>query len=1071
MRICGLHPRLNVVSGPNEAGKTTMAEFIRSVLFGFPKKSVRGNNYESLDGGQRSGRLTVHGEAGGPFLLSRQERPGRKAGVLLATDGEGNPVDASVFLELGADGEVSNRGRFLFAFDLDNLRELDREGLRSRILGTALGSVDVNPMDVLHAIDDRISRLTKRTHSDDSSMFALQSRIGKVEKRLRILGEKPDHYIQLRQELENTRNRKQESAAGIKRYEHELDRLRPILACEHDWNKLASLDRRILDLTDASGFPVDGVSRLESISERLREAQGARGELEKQIQMLQERLDRLNPDPRYVEHATAVTLLSERARECSGHLARLESLRAGISQASNILDEEIAGLGANWDRDSVAASDPSLVVEREITGFEQSARKLGERVELLEARVAEHEQSCERLREKIALKKRRVEHLAKSCDGFLAPRVRGLLLEWKELHAGAVRLQQQILQINQEMEKLKSELRETDSRIRALESEPGASRFHLPVAGIVQLVAAGALLLVHAMADLSHTASMGLLIAGILLCLTGPLSCAISLAQARKGRSKREHELADLTGYRRRSDREFKNLATNLEKYTADLRKRTHRMATIARTVLGNPQARREEVLQAERRSLAAEEGVRERKALEEALEGDQSDRMSESRRTEELRGELHRAQHELTALRGNWKAFLQAHGLEDDISPDTALVLVRRLSDLKRDMLRIGEMERESAAVRKEWDNLVHAAQKLSSDLGSPVNDETPLLDRIAQWMQISSEARETFTARQELLERVEEVGIRLETETGKSQKLAGSIRRLMESAAVDDEESFRQKALQHHEYSDLERDRRLVEERLITALGLQNAAEMRNVLENQDWGANKGIAAQWQTDVQEMRSAVEELAAAEGRLTREIETLEAEEETEELTAQREELLTRLNDAIGDWTTLKLASALLTRTIRLYESEKQPKVMARASEIFRHITSGAFNRILFPLDTESLQVERSDGSCLAEEKLSRATLEQVYLALRLAHLDVCRPNGPVLPVLMDDVLVNFDPQRAECTAELLAEFAEEVEIQLLFFTCHPHVEAYFPASAARFRLKHSRSEVSNTVGVHAFSA
>jgi uncharacterized protein YhaN len=46
------------------------------------------------------------------------------------------------------------------------------------------------------------------------------------------------------------------------------------------------------------------------------------------------------------------------------------------------------------------------------------------------------------------------------------------------------------------------------------------------------------------------------------------------------------------------------------------------------------------------------------------------------------------------------------------------------------------------------------------------------------------------------------------------------------------------------------------------------------------------------------------------------------------------------------------------------------------------------------------------------------------------------------LPLVMDDVLVNFDPRRARLAAQTLAEFA--AESQVLLFTCHPETAAVF---------------------------
>ncbi|MCA9658063.1 MAG: hypothetical protein KC486_06950, partial [Myxococcales bacterium] len=68
----------------------------------------------------------------------------------------------------------------------------------------------------------------------------------------------------------------------------------------------------------------------------------------------------------------------------------------------------------------------------------------------------------------------------------------------------------------------------------------------------------------------------------------------------------------------------------------------------------------------------------------------------------------------------------------------------------------------------------------------------------------------------------------------------------------------------------------------------------------------------------------------------------------------------------------------------------------------------------------------------------STGTREQLFLALRLAYvLEYCDRAEP-LPVIIDDVLVNFDRARARSTLEALCEVARST--QVLLFTCHHHI-------------------------------
>jgi uncharacterized protein YhaN len=70
---------------------------------------------------------------------------------------------------------------------------------------------------------------------------------------------------------------------------------------------------------------------------------------------------------------------------------------------------------------------------------------------------------------------------------------------------------------------------------------------------------------------------------------------------------------------------------------------------------------------------------------------------------------------------------------------------------------------------------------------------------------------------------------------------------------------------------------------------------------------------------------------------------------------------------------------------------------------------------------------------------LSRGSVEQLYLCLRLGLAETFAERAEALPIILDDVLVNFDPGRAASVAEVLAETAERHQVLLL--TCHPHLE------------------------------
>ncbi|MFQ5443131.1 MAG: ATP-binding protein, partial [Nitrospinales bacterium] len=70
-------------------------------------------------------------------------------------------------------------------------------------------------------------------------------------------------------------------------------------------------------------------------------------------------------------------------------------------------------------------------------------------------------------------------------------------------------------------------------------------------------------------------------------------------------------------------------------------------------------------------------------------------------------------------------------------------------------------------------------------------------------------------------------------------------------------------------------------------------------------------------------------------------------------------------------------------------------------------------------------------------EEMSRGTREQLYLAMRLGLIEEYEKRAEPLPIIMDDVLVNFDEIRGHEFMEILQGFAQARQVLLL--SCHRH--------------------------------
>ncbi|HYF61109.1 MAG TPA: AAA family ATPase, partial [Burkholderiaceae bacterium] len=154
---------------------------------------------------------------------------------------------------------------------------------------------------------------------------------------------------------------------------------------------------------------------------------------------------------------------------------------------------------------------------------------------------------------------------------------------------------------------------------------------------------------------------------------------------------------------------------------------------------------------------------------------------------------------------------------------------------------------------------------------------------------------------------------------------------------------------------------------------------------------------------------------------------------------AVRERLAASARLAV-DWARLRLARALLDEAVQRHQQRAQGPLLAAAARWFARVTGGRWRdlRTDWDGDLQVLVAERADGERLRIERLSEGTADALYLALRLAAIEVRLGAAPPVPLLLDDVLMTFDDERAGLALQGLAELGERN--QVVYFTHHAHL-------------------------------
>jgi uncharacterized protein YhaN len=129
----------------------------------------------------------------------------------------------------------------------------------------------------------------------------------------------------------------------------------------------------------------------------------------------------------------------------------------------------------------------------------------------------------------------------------------------------------------------------------------------------------------------------------------------------------------------------------------------------------------------------------------------------------------------------------------------------------------------------------------------------------------------------------------------------------------------------------------------------------------------------------------------------------------------------------------------LLSREIERYREENQAPLLASSSSLFARLTLGSFAGVKAGFDDKDrpcLRCVRADGQTEVDVTgLSDGTRDQLYLSLRLASLLRRAELAEPMPLVLDDVLIQLDDQRAAAALAVLAEVSRKM--QVLFFTHH----------------------------------
>lgn len=1044
-----------VVYGPNEAGKSTLFGFLRTMLYGFARRSNPSLRAEPLHGGRHGGRLLFQDETGTPFYLLRHAdeasgKPRLREASRLHHFHDGLTLEEKPMEQrdwetdyLGGIQERLFRG--LFAVTLTELQEVGI--LSGAELGRHLYQAGWENGSAIAAAEKSINQeleLLFKPKGTNQRVNASLKKLEHLEAEWRKLEDGIDSYNQLKQ---------QEEAVGVAlkaiserlpfvQSRHRI--VRKALASRLAWMRKCLFAAEADKFRYTESLPYGAEEAWKEWLRKRQEADEKRDALKQEKDRLQRQRAEMAYDENLIDRAADIEAALQTAERMNALKQQLSEWDSELRTLDESIGEYVASISPDWTERQLRELTVTIA-DRDYarTMLERSGWQLRneERLESeLDALRAQEKEMMSLLDEADVQLRRAQQMLSDSEKGRFSihpASKQELMAAWNELDDA---LREWELELSHSSDSQRSA---AGSR-NALTGNKGQAVACIVAGGAAIVLGVASAIGWLGEADLIGAAAAigaGGIAVGLMISMRTKGHAADAVPRSANGRSRRR--VAVMQGGEQRVREALTALMKDAEGRMDELLHRVHQSLTaqsgsafrgmIRQEVqervdaIGEYELWRSKHHEAESRLLRLRESIGEKAAGAKDLK----------RRAE--------------AFAEQWRAWLAERSLSVTMSPAAALeafevaeAALERLKQYDRIAIR-----REDAV--KELSQFEQRALQLCE--GIEPAERMLRQDPVLGLQTLLAECRRHSDIRKDvwgLNERMADVSLELAAAESKLHAIGMEIDRIVEAAGLTMEAEYAA-ALEHRRlWTELEDERLKLELELTAGLSPGEWQEIEYHLNHADEEALSSEQEELQQEEARLVQEQQLLLERKGALRGAMEHLRQEEERQRLAAEREMILSGLDVDMERYAVLSVSKALIERTKRIYEQERQPVVLRNASYYMNKLTEGRYVRISADPSRAGIRVEDRDHAVLDSDCLSRGTAEQLYLSLRLA-LAKESSQGIKLPLMLDDLFVNFDGTRLKAAAALMGEVSEER--QILFFTCHEHTRDALLAACPEAKL------------------
>lgn len=1048
---------LVVIYGYNEAGKSTLFQFIHTMLFGFARKNQLERFLEPVHGGRHGGSIIFATDDGETVQLSRyrDQHQGKAQLAKLQREhstGSYIPLTQSVIMDqdqLERKYFSGVNGRLFQQISAISLNELQ---------ATSVMSESELSQYLYHASWESgryIAELEKQLTNEQEKLFKPRGQNQLITQELKQLDQLKQQYKQVERELEQFVSLQTELEQCERRLhiiQNELQVQQHIVQVHNKagnqrdwWLEQQLIESQLQQLQHVKELPlslnsqVDQILRSEHLlQEEWQQALVAKNQLERKISMIEvdeSIIERESQIERYVQLATVMEEQQEQL------VLRQEELQ----QQEQLLTELRYQLPSYWSEEQLRrlaiTSEQRIEYEQQLTEY----RHLIQHEQTLGQQEAQQQDEAILLQQQVdTVTQKEYLHEVELKQFRLA---NGLLPQSEaELHEATLLLQEAYRQYDYERMNGQATLRqesqgfkEASTGRRSREREKGESYFTILVMGtiatvlvIISILASSKLIVVDQISWLFPI----LLIATVITAV----STAI-LWSKKQSQGKNHHYSRVMSGdgwqglYRALS--QIVELGQPVEEqhyyeYRRQLQEQIDRLLLMYQQQERIYQNKLQLQEQQEKNRLA-------------------SFAIAEKKRKIAFRKE---------ELQQQWNTFATEHQLPEHCHIEhfsDVLMHYRNMQHQYESRDKLQQLIAQYEQRIDEYTDEVYGLTRLPWKQSVPEGSQQMQLSFMRKQIQIQKQQQEERELLKEELQRYQLQHEAVQQQIAELHDKLDQLQRLCKVKATD-ELLFVVEQRNSYEQSKAQYERILLQRRSgVTADDLSAIDELFATYDED--GLREKIFLE-HNSYEELLSQQQQWLEDRGRLMQQQDRLMNSDEHQQLLLQKEAVSTQLDGLLAKYMKLSLSKMLLKKTKEKYEQERQPEVLLKASQYFEKLSNGAYTAIIGNAELETLLLRATNGALMESELLSRGTSELLYFCIRLACHDAAVQHAH-LPLVLDDPCVNFDEQRLDAAAKLLSELTEQR--QLIYFTCHSHTVEHLIASSTK-AITHTLQKQSTSV-------